>query len=97
MSIRLFRHHMQLPIVLLIAVEAGLSWFALYCASRWGPLIGPDPGRIPLWEFVLFTSILGLSNGAMGLYNVRLRERMSGIALPELFAAQRAAHDAAAL
>jgi sugar transferase (PEP-CTERM system associated) len=81
MSIRILRHHVQLPILVLLLLEAAFAVTALYLvATRWGEL--PAAGALPHWTTaLLFALAVVLAAGAMGLYNTRLREHLFGIAL----------------
>lgn len=87
MSIRILRHHVQLPILVLLLLEAALAVVALYLvATRWGSL--PAGQALPHWTTaLLFAIAVVLAAGAMGLYNTRLREHLFGLALRFLLVA----------
>ena len=79
MSIRIFTHHVQLPVLLLLLLEAAVAVLALYF------IVGNGDGlsaAMPAWAcYGLFAGVLAVSSAAMGLYNTRLREGQTGIAL----------------
>lgn len=84
MTVRIFRHYVQLPIFLLMIIEAMIAIGALYLA-RLALETGADHAT-PHWvEMVVFAGTLVLCFAAMGLYNARLRERPRGIALRMVF------------
>jgi sugar transferase (PEP-CTERM system associated) len=84
MSIKIFRHNVHLPIVFLMLLEAGMAVLALQLIAA----LLSGGARSPDWEeYTLFAGILGLSLGAMGLYNPRLRERKLGLAVRLVLAA----------
>lgn len=87
MSIRILRHHVQLPILVLLMLEAAFAVVALYLvATRWGTL--PADQALPHWTTaLLFALVVVLAAGAMGLYNTRLREHLFGLALRFLLVA----------
>ena len=87
MSIRILRHHVQLPILVLLQLELALAVIALYLvATRWGSL--PADQALPHWTTaLLFAVTVVLASGAMGLYNTRLREHLFGLALRFLLVA----------
>ena len=87
MSIRILRHHVQLPILVLLLLEAALAIVALYLvATRWGSM--PADQALPHWTTaVLFAITVVLASGTMGLYNTRLREHLFGLALRFLLVA----------
>lgn len=86
MSIRILRHHVQLPILVLIGLEAALAVAALYATtSPWG--LADTAETIPGWRStVFFPVVFGLAASAMGLYNTRLREHLFGLSLRFLLA-----------
>lgn len=87
MSIRILRHHVQLPILVLLLLEAAFAVIALYLVTtRWGEAsIERD---LPHWmASLLFATAIVLASGAMGLYNTRLREHLFGLALRFLLVA----------
>ncbi len=83
MAIRIFQHYWQLPLALLALVEASLFFLALYFATLMGldPTLRPvDPFAPEIWpRALLFSGLMFLSMTAMGLYNARLRSRLSGV------------------
>jgi sugar transferase (PEP-CTERM system associated) len=81
MSVRILRHHVQLPILVLMALEATFAIVALVLvATRWGTIAFVQ--AMPHWSTaLLFAVALLVVNGAMGLYNTRLREHLFGLAL----------------
>lgn len=87
MSIRILRHHVQLPILVLLLLEAAFAVIALYLvATHWGER--PAAGALPHWTTaLLFALAVVLAAGAMGLYNTRLREHLFGLALRFLLVA----------
>ena len=87
MSIRILRHHVQLPILVLLLLETALAIVALYLvATRWGSM--PADQALPHWTTaVLFAIAVVLASGTMGLYNTRLREHLFGLALRFLLVA----------
>ena len=79
MSIRIFKHHVQLPVLLLLLLEAAVAVLALYFIAGSG---GSLSAAMPAWVcYGLFAGVLAVSSAAMGLYNTRLREGQTGIAL----------------
>lgn len=84
MSVRIFRHYVQLPIALLMLLEAAVAFLTLAVARS-----VLEPGAnvdLPHWfESLLYACTLLLCFAAMGLYNARLRERPAGIALRMAF------------
>ena len=90
MSIRILRHHVQLPILLLMLVEAGFAIIALhFVTSPWG--LADSPRTVPGWRPTLFfPAVFALTATAMGLYNTRLREHLFGLALRFLLVAATA-------
>ncbi|MGE0030114.1 MAG: TIGR03013 family XrtA/PEP-CTERM system glycosyltransferase [Steroidobacteraceae bacterium] len=78
---------MQLPILVLLLLEAALAVFALYLvATRWGSLAADQ--ALPHWTTaLLFAIAVVLASGAMGLYNTRLREHLFGLAMRFLLVA----------
>lgn len=81
MSVRILRHHVQLPILVLMVLEAMFAVVALVLvATRWGTIAFVQ--ALPHWSTaLLFAFAVLIANGAMGLYNTRLREHMFGLAL----------------
>jgi sugar transferase (PEP-CTERM system associated) len=81
MSVRILRHHIKLPILVLMLLEAIFATVALVLvATRWGTVAAVQ--ALPHWSTaILFALAVLLANGAMGLYNTRLREHMFGLAL----------------
>lgn len=76
MSIRILKQDVPLPSLMLMLVEAALAVAALFFVSiRWET---PMPG----WRTtILFVGIVVLSSTAMGLYNLRLRTHLFGLAM----------------
>jgi len=87
MSIRILRHHVQLPILVLLLMEAAFAALALYLvASGWGTR--PAAQSLPHWTTaLLFALAVVLASAAMGLYNTRLREHLFGLSLRFLLVA----------
>jgi sugar transferase (PEP-CTERM system associated) len=87
MSIRILRHHVHLPILVLMLLESAFAVAGLYLVtSHWGtaPLVASLPG----WRASLFlVTVFLLASTAMGLYNTRLREHLFGLALRFLLVA----------
>lgn len=81
MSVRILRHHIQLPILVLMVLEATFAIVALVLvATRWGKVSFVE--ALPHWSTAfLFALAVLIANGAMGLYNTRLREHLLGLAL----------------
>jgi len=81
MSVRILRHHVQLPILVLMMLEVMFAVVALVMvATRWGTIAFVQ--ALPHWSTgLLFAFALLIASGAMGLYNTRLREHMFGLAL----------------
>jgi len=76
MSIRIFRHYVQLPIILLMLLEVGMALAAFHFFS------GAMAVGIPADDWVrstVFAGVLTVSASAMGLYNPRLRARVMGL------------------
>ena len=62
MSIRIFRHYVQLPIILLMLLEAGIAVLALYATAGTAMQMRH---AIPSWVgYTLFASVLVLSSAA---------------------------------
>jgi sugar transferase (PEP-CTERM system associated) len=82
MSIRILKHDLSLSSLVLMAMEACIAVLALFLvASLWG-------AALPGWRTsVLFAGIVVLSSAAMGLYNMRLRTHVFGLALRILLTA----------
>ena len=87
MSIRILRHHVQLPILVLMLLEAAFAVAALVLVtSQWGAV--PIETALPGWTTSLvFATVVILASTAMGLYNTRLREHLFGLALRFLLVA----------
>jgi sugar transferase (PEP-CTERM system associated) len=87
MRIRMLGHHVPVSIAVLSAVEAVVFFAAIYAAviARFGRDLAPDtitnlPGA--LWpRAVLFTAIMMVCFLAFGLYSLRQRARLAGLAL----------------
>jgi hypothetical protein len=92
MSIRIFRHYVQLPVVLLILIEAGLAVIALQFARilELTTIFATPPGSAPPHELVIFAGLVTLAQAAMGLHNARLRAGPAGILLRLALAAATA-------
>jgi hypothetical protein len=75
MSIRIFRHYIQLPVVLLILLEATLAVIALQAAGHWllPSVTGKAWPAVSVEELLVFAGMLVLAQAAMGLHNSRLR------------------------
>jgi len=87
MSIRFLSHYISLPVLLLALLEGLVASVALVLATgQWWALPGAPPGSAWGLHFV-FAATLGLAIAAMGLYNVRVRIRLAGVALRLLVAA----------
>lgn len=81
MAIRIFQHYWQLPLALLALVEATLFFFVPYAATalHGGAVVARlDLAATPT-RGLLFAGTMFLSVAAMGLYNARLRSRLSGL------------------
>lgn len=78
MSVRIFRHYVQLPVVLLMLLEVGVAYAAF---SYFDGLVieGVPAGTWP--HGLVFAVVLTLNFAAMGLYNPRLRERLMGLVI----------------
>lgn len=87
MSIRILRHHVQLPILLLLCVEAAVAVVALaLVTAAWRQPTGPGPALN--WStYGFFAAVFLLAGGAMGLYNPRMREHLLGLTLRLLLVA----------
>ena len=87
MSVRILRHHMQLPILVLMLLEASLAVLSLHAVtSPWG--FAHSDLTIPGWRSTLFFPLaVVLAASAMGLYNTRLREHLFGLAMRFLLVA----------
>ncbi len=87
MSIRIFRHYVQLPMLLLMLLELGVAVAALWLAAD--HVREHNLHRLfPDWTlYVLFAGLMLVSSAAMGLYNARLRERLRGLAVRLVLAA----------
>jgi sugar transferase (PEP-CTERM system associated) len=83
MSIRIFRHYIQLPVVLLILLEAALAVIALQAAGNWllPWVTGAAWPPVSVEELLVFAGMLVLAQAAMGLHNSRLRAGPIGISL----------------
>lgn len=76
MSIRILRQDVPLPSLVLMLVEAVLAVASLFLVSI--RMDAPMPG----WRTtILFVGIVVLSSAAMGLYNLRLRTHLIGLAM----------------
>lgn len=84
-KIRIFRRHVPMQIVLIGVVEALVLGGSVYVGAY--ARFGGDPVDIadnigPLFDHaVLFAAVMMISLGAMGLYQINLRERRIGILL----------------
>lgn len=87
MSIRIFRHHVYLPVALLFLLELAAAVCAIHLASAISHESLANTGDVFWPAYVIYCSILMLCLMAMGLHNVRMRERLSGIALRLVLAA----------
>ena len=76
MSIRIFRHYVQLPIILLMLLEVGMALAAFQFFSS--PLVAGATADNWMHSAV-FAGVLTVSASAMGLYNPRLRARVMGV------------------
>jgi sugar transferase (PEP-CTERM system associated) len=76
MSIRILKQDVPLPSLVLILLEATLAVVALFfVAVRWGT-------AVPGWRTsLMFAGLVVMSSAAMGLYNMRLRTHMFGLAV----------------
>lgn len=87
MRIRVLGHHVPVSIAVLSAVEALLFFAAVYGAviARFGSDLAPDNiGELPgaLWpRALLFSSVMMVCFLAFGLYSLRQRARLAGLAL----------------
>ncbi|HEU0225981.1 MAG TPA: TIGR03013 family XrtA/PEP-CTERM system glycosyltransferase [Steroidobacteraceae bacterium] len=81
MSIRILRHHVQLPILVLMLLEAMFAIVALIVVATHAGTVAIVQA-LPHWSTPpLFALAVLVANGAMGLYNTRLREHLFGLAL----------------
>lgn len=83
MTIRIFRHHWQLPLALLAVVEALVFVAAPFIAER-GFLLEegfPADRAEKLPAALLFAGVMFVCMGAMGLYNARQRSGFGGVLL----------------
>jgi sugar transferase (PEP-CTERM system associated) len=84
-SIRLFKFHLKVPVLLLAGIEAALFYFAVFLAASLhvGPYAMPaatPSGR--LWvTAMLFAALAVAGLFAMGLYSTRQRSGRTGLAL----------------
>jgi sugar transferase (PEP-CTERM system associated) len=87
MSIRILRHHVQLPILVLLLLEAAFAVIALSLVGSRGGQV-PLSAALPHWTTgVLFATVVVLASASMGLYNTRLREHLFGLSLRFLLVA----------
>jgi sugar transferase (PEP-CTERM system associated) len=78
MSIRIFKHYVQLQIVFLLLLEAGMAVIALRMVVASGAAEIPPP----TWaDKLIFAGMLTLCAAAMGLYSPRSRARLPGMAV----------------
>ncbi len=89
MSIRIFRHYVQLPIVLLMLLEAAVATLALQFVRGFNlPFTFFEPVTpVPIVDFVVFAGLMTLTQAAMGLYKARLRTGLIGLILRMALAA----------
>lgn len=84
-TIRLFRHYVRVPILVLILVEALVFGASVYVAAyiRFFPhlsAIGESVGTLPP-RAAAYAAVMVLSLAAVGLYHARYREGLLGILL----------------
>ena len=86
-TLRIFRHHVRIPFIILGALEAVIFAIAVYGGSylRFGANYLILPGAIGTWNLLLdaivFSIVLIVSMIAVGLYQARLREGRNGFFL----------------
>jgi sugar transferase (PEP-CTERM system associated) len=86
-TVRLFRHHIRIPFIILGLVEAVFIAASVYGGVylRFGQNYINQPGMIGKWELlfdaIVFSSVLVISMIAVGLYQARLREGKNGFFL----------------
>ncbi len=80
MSIRILRHHIQLPILLLMWLDAAVAFVAPSLATGQWP-VDSIHGSMNWLTNVVFSVLFLLASSAMGLYNQRLREQLLGLGL----------------
>lgn len=89
MSIRIFRHYVQLQIVLLMLLEAAVAMLALeFVRNLQLPFTNIEPAvEVPVDDFLFFAGLMMLTQAAMGLYSGRQRAGLIGLALRMTLAA----------
>ena len=81
MTVRIFKHSMHLPVVLLVLLEAIVAAVAFGTVTLRSPAT-PAAGLSLPWPAMLwFVAAMLLASTAMGLYNGRLRARARGLGL----------------
>ena len=83
MPVRIFKHYVHLPILLVALVEALIFYASVY-AGTYIRLLGEidafEAGWGPIMpRATIFTVVMGMSLVSMGLYQARQRARLSGI------------------
>ena len=76
MSIRIFRHYVQLPMILLMLLEVGM---ALAAFRFFSDALAAGTTADEWTRSAVFAGVLTVSASAMGLYNPRLRARVMGV------------------
>lgn len=80
MTVRILKHYVHLPVVLLILLEASVA-VAAFGVVMLGQFTAPAGGQ-PAWPAALYFAVaVVLASAAMGLYNGRLRVRPRGLGL----------------
>jgi sugar transferase (PEP-CTERM system associated) len=89
LPMRIFKHHVQLPIVLLMLLEAAMAVAGLQLASglQLPVTIVESATTVLADDFIVFAGLMALAQAAMGLYNARLRAGHVGILLRMILAA----------
>jgi sugar transferase (PEP-CTERM system associated) len=76
MSIRILKTDIATSSLVMMSIEAGIAIVAIFTVAWY------ESSAIPGWRTsVLFASVVVLTTSAMGLYNLRLRTHLFGVAL----------------
>jgi sugar transferase (PEP-CTERM system associated) len=83
LTIRIFKHYWQLPLVVVAAVELLLffaAWVAGYLLGVAGPTIDlAEIARSVYWEALIYALLVTLCAAAVGLYHARQRSGVPGL------------------